>query len=605
MKDYNLVQLLKEQFKKHSEKAILKIYKNDDWVEFSGKKCLSIIDKVSNALLNEGLEAGENVGIFSQNMPEWTLADIGSQAIGCPVIPIYATNTAEQVKYILNDAKLSVIFIGEKEQYKEVLEAMEDTDIALKKIIIFDESVELKNEQSVYFYDWIAQDLPEELSKEREKRFKNIDSEDIATIIYTSGTTGKPKGVVLNHRNFLSTIEEHKRRYNFKDTDTSLAFLPLSHIFERAWSFLILSCGMTNTYSKDPKTIAEMIIRTKPTAMCSVPRLYEKIYHLAIDTMKKSSAPVKNLFFWALKIGRKREELIRAGKPVGTFLKAKDGIAEKLVFKKFRKKLGGNLNFMPCGGAYLDDEIVSFFRAMRLPIITGYGLSETTATVSSGLVESYQLGTVGKPLNNIKIRIGENDEIQIKGGNVMQGYYNAPEETAKVFTDDGWFRTGDAGRIDDQGNLIITDRIKDLIKTAGGKYIAPQLVEGVLTNDPLIDQAVVYGERKPYAVALIAPNFESLKRWANEQKINYNNLSNLVQNSRVVELFNEKVKELQAKLAKYEQVKKIHLLDKELSMKDGEITPTLKPIRKNIFTKYKKFLEDLYNNSTNNNDKKD
>ena len=596
MKNYNLVQLLTEQFKKHSEKAILKIYKNKNWIEYSGKKCLDIIDKVGKSLLNEGAKKGDNIGIFSQNMPEWTLADIGAQSIGCPVIPIYATNVADQVKYILDDAKIEYLFVGEKEQYKEVLDVLNETDIPLKKIIVFDDTLKLENEQSIYFNDWISQELPESLAQQKEELYNDIDDEDIATIIYTSGTTGKPKGVILNHRNFLSTIEEHHRRYDFKSSDTSLAFLPLSHIFERAWTFLILSSGMTNVYNKNPKAIGEMMILVKPTAMSSVPRLYEKIYHLAMDTMSKSSAPVKKLFFWALKTGRKREELIRAKKPIGSYLAFKDKIAEKLVFKKFREKLGGNLNFMPCGGAYLDDEIVSFFRAMRLPIIVGYGLSETTATVSSGLVEEYKLGTVGKPLNNIEVRIGENDEIQIKGGNVMQGYYNDPEETAKVFTEDGWFKTGDAGKFDDEGYLMITDRIKDLIKTAGGKYIAPQFVEGVLTNDPLIDQAIVYGERKPYAVALIAPNFEILKNWANEQKINYNNLSNLVQNSSVVELFNKKIKELQAKLASYEQVKKFHILDRELSMKNGEITPTLKPVRKNIFEKYKEFLEDLYKN---------
>lgn len=594
MSHTNIATLLKAVFEKYSKKILLRIHREGNWVNFSGKQCNDLIEKIASSLLNEGVEHNENISIFSQNMPEWTLADIASISIGCPIVPIYATNVSEQVQYVLNDANIKIIFVGEQEQYEEVLSCINKGYGSLRKIIVFDKAVELKNEISIHLDDWLEQNLSQDFSEELISRRKKIMKTDVATIIYTSGTTGKPKGVILTHQNFLFQIESHKERYHFKDTDSSLAFLPLSHVFERAWTFLILSVGMLNTYNKDPRTIAEAIQLAQPTAMCSVPRLYEKIYHLAIDTMKNASAPVKNLFFWAVKIGTQREEYIRKHKKIPTLLKVKDTVAEKLVFKKFRKKLGGKLSFMPCGGAYLSDEVLNFFRAMRLPIILGYGLSETTATVTAGLKEDYTLGTVGKPLKNIQIKIGENDEILIKGDNVTKGYYNCPEENEKVFTEDGWFRTGDAGKIDTDGNLIITDRIKELIKTAGGKYIAPQLVENALTNDPFIDQAVVYGERKPYAVALIAPNFETLKKWANEQKINYNNLTNLVQNNSVVEMFNAKVKELQAKLARYEQVKKFHLLDKELSMKNGEITPTLKPIRKAIFAKYKKFLEDLY-----------
>lgn len=594
MKNYNLAILLKEQFTKYAQKPLLKIYRQRKWVEHTGKQCLETIEKIAASLLNEGLKKGETVGIFSQNMPEWTLADIAAMNIGCPTIPVYATNSADQVKYILKDADTRVIFVGEKEQYNELLLALKDKELNLKKIIVFDENVALKNDISVYFKDYVAQGNPKQYKDELAVRFNEIQPEDTATLIYTSGTTGKPKGVILSHTNFLAAIENHKARYALTDQDISIAFLPLSHIFERAWTFLALSFGMTNIYNQDPKSIAEMLLIAKPTAMCSVPRLYEKVYQMAMSTMSKSKAPIKKLFFWALEIGKKREEFVRTGKKIPTFLKIKDEIAEKLVFKKFRNKLGGNLSFMPCGGAYVSDEVVEFFRAMRLPLIVGYGLSETTATVSSCQINDYELGSVGKPINNVEVKIGENNEILIKGKTVMKGYYNRPEENEKAFTKDGWLKTGDAGRFDEKGNLLITDRIKELIKTAGGKYIAPQMVENILMKDPSIAQAVVYGERKPYAVALITPNFEWLKDWSKEQNINFQNMVELIKNQKVVKYFEQKVNDLQRELARYEQVKKIYLLSQELSMENGEITPTFKPIRKAIFAKYFNELEGLY-----------
>ncbi|AFL97899.1 AMP-dependent synthetase/ligase [Ornithobacterium rhinotracheale] len=594
MKNYNLAILLKEQFTKYAQKPMLKIYRQKKWVEHTGKQCLETIEKIAASLLNEGLKKGDTVGIFSQNMPEWTLADIAALNIGCPTIPVYATNAADQVKYILNDAETSVVFVGEQEQYNELLLALENQELSLKKIIVFDENVPLKNDISVYFKDYVAQGNPEQFKTELAERFNEIDSDDTATLIYTSGTTGKPKGVILTHTNFLAAIENHKERYDLTDKDVSMAFLPLSHIFERAWSFLALSVGMTNIYNRDPRSIADMLLIAKPTAMCSVPRLYEKVYQMAINTMSKSKAPVKKLFFWALEIGKKREEYVRNGKNLPFGLKIKDQIAETLVYKKFREKLGGNLSFIPCGGAYVGDEVVEFFRAMRLPLIVGYGLSETTATVSSCQINDYELGSVGKPINNVDVKIGENNEILVKGRTVMKGYYNRPEENEKAFTKDGWFKTGDAGRFDEKGNLVITDRIKELIKTAGGKYIAPQMVENVLTKDPEIAQAVVYGERKPYAVALITPNFDWLKNWAKEQNINFQNMVELIKNKKVVKYFEQKVHDLQSELARYEQVKKIYLLSQELSMENGEITPTFKPIRKAIFAKYQNELEGLY-----------
>ncbi len=583
--------LIMNRMKKYDNKVMMRIKNGDTWKEFTGKQSLSFMKKVSHSLLLEGVQHQEKVGIYSQNMPEWTFADIGAIAIGAIAVPIYATNVDSQAKYIIDDADIRILFVGEQQQYDETLKIIDNTP--LEKVIVFDQKVALTHPKTVYFNDWISQNHASVASsyKEREALLRE---EDLATIIYTSGTTGEPKGVMLNHSNLVNMCKNHDIRFTLTEEDSSLAFLPLSHIFERGWTFYTFHKGMCNTYSSNPKEIAQVLKQAKPTVMCSVPRLYEKIHDAIYANLQKASSFKKGIFHWSVKVGKKAEKYFSQQEKVPFFINLQYKIADKLVFSKIREQFGGRLKFMPCGGAFLANEITSFFRIAGLPIIIGYGLTETSATVTSYELTKYKIGTVGTPLPNTEIKIGENDEILVKGTGVMKGYYNKPEETAQVFDKDGWFKTGDSGKMDENGNLIITDRIKDLIKTSGGKYIAPQHLEVVLTKHSFISQAVVTGEGKPYPSALLVPNFEALKDWAMHKKIAFDNAKDLIQMPNVVEKYNSIVNDLQARLAQFEKVKKFTLMPREFTMEDEEITPTFKPKRKTIYQKYKELIDKMY-----------
>ncbi len=583
--------LVLNRMKKYEQKVMMRIKRDDVWVEFTGGECFSFMKKVAHSLLLEGVQHQEKIGIYSQNMPEWTFADIGAISVGAITVPIYATNVDSQAKYIIDDADIHILFVGEQQQYDETLKIIDKT--ALKKIIVFDKNVTLTHPKAVYFEDWISQNHATVASsyKERESMFR---IEDLATIIYTSGTTGEPKGVMLDHSNLVNVCVNHDLRYDLTDEDSSLAFLPLSHVFERGWTFYIMHKGMCNTYNSNPKEIAQIVREAKPTVMCSVPRLYEKIYQVIYSNIQKASVFKKVIFRWSVRVGKRAEKYFSQQKKVPFFTNLQYGIADKLVFAKIRQQLGGRLKFMPCGGAFLANDITSFFRIAGLPILIGYGLTETTATVTSPELNNYKLGTVGKVLPNTEVKIGANDEILVKGTGVMKGYYNKPKETAEVFDEEGWFKTGDSGKMDENGNLIITDRIKDLIKTSGGKYIAPQHLEVVLTKHSFITQAVVAGEGKPFPSVLLVPNFEALKAWALHKKISFNDAKELIHLPKVIEKYDRIVNDLQKRLAQFEKVKKFTLMSREFSMEEKELTPTFKPKRKTIYQKYKELIDKMY-----------
>ncbi len=587
----HLGELIINRMKQYENKVMLRSKNANTWQELTGKQVLEYIEKVGLALLADNVQHQEKIGIYSQNMVEWTLADVGAIAIGAVSVPIYATNIAQQAKYIIEDAQIRILFVGEQQQYDEVLQIIDDT--CLDKVIVFDNTVSLSHPKTLYFDDWLAEDH-QDLLDNYQQRKQQLQADDLVTIIYTSGTTGEPKGVMLDQSNIIETCVNHDIKYHLTDQDSSLSFLPLSHVFERAWVYYVFHKGMCNIYNKDPKQIAEVIQEVKPTVMCSVPRLYEKIYHSIYTKLQDASFAKKQIFHWAVAVGKKAEKYLNNNQKVPFVLNKQYQLADKLVFAKIRQQLGGNLKFMPCGGAFLSAEITSFFKIAGLPIIIGYGLTETTATVTSFDVDSCTLGTVGMPLPNTEIKIADNDEILVRGKGVMRGYYNKAEETAKVFDDEGWFKTGDAGKIDEHGNLIITDRIKDLIKTSGGKYVAPQHVEIVLTDHSFISQVIVIGEGKPYTTALLVPDFEALQSWANYKEIAFDNESDLISNQQVIEKYDHIVAELQKCLAQFEKVKKFTLMPREFSMEEGELTPTFKPKRKVIAEKYKDIIDQMY-----------
>jgi long-chain acyl-CoA synthetase len=578
-----------------SKKAIF--YKNNKlkkWVGISWEDFGNQIQKLSKALLNFGIQPQQNVAIFAQNMPQWIISDIAIMSIKAVTVPIYATNSTKETEYIIKDAEISILFVGSQEEYDKSLEIIE-TSKFLKLIVVFDESIVIEHgENSIYFKDFINLKSTEKIDNELQYRINNCSLDDLASIIYTSGTTGEPKGVMLDHHNFAASLKAHDYELKVSENDVSLSFLPLSHIYERSWVFFCLHRGMEVYFNENPKQIAEVLKEVKPTVMCTVPRIFEKIYS-AIQDKKKEASPTKiKLMDWALNVGNTyNNQYLRLEKTPSILLKLKYKIADKLVLSKLRTVFGGNIKFMPCGGAPLASELVTYFHSFGLNVKCGYGLTETTATASLFGNTQFEFNSAGKAIEGTSIKIGDNNEILVKGPGVMKGYYKKPVETAKVFKD-GWFCTGDAGKIDKKGNLIITDRIKDLMKTSGGKYIAPQKLESALINDSFIEQIAVIGDQQKYVTALAVPSFENLKKYALEHKITFKDIEELISHNQIKELFEKRFEELQKEFSKFEKIKKFTLLSKEFTIEAGEITATLKLKRKVILKKYKALIDKMY-----------
>jgi long-chain acyl-CoA synthetase len=595
--DYKpLVEDIKHNVKRFKDKPAM-YFKNDalhkwegiSWTDFGER-----IQQLSKALLKFGIQPQENVGILSENKPEWILADISIMGIRAVTIPIYATNSKKEVEYIVNDAEISILFVGSQDAYNKSLEISKSNDF-LKLIIALDKDIVFKNNKnSVYLNDFMAIEADENIEVELQKRHAECDLNDLASIIYTSGTTGVPKGVMLDNNNFVASLKAHDVELKVNEKDVSLSFLPLSHIYERSWVFYCLHSGIEVYFNQDPKQIAEVIKEVRPTVMCTVPRIFEKIF-AAIQDKRKEASPVKmKLASWALGIGNAyNNKYKRFDKKVPFPLEMQFKIADKLVLSKLRDVFGGRIKFMPCGGAPLSSDMVSFFHSFGLNIKCGYGLTETTATVSLFGDRNFEFNSAGKAIVGTEIKIGDNNEILVKGPGVMRGYYKKPNETAEVFKD-GWFCTGDAGTLDAEGNLVITDRIKDLMKTSGGKYIAPQKLEMALISDSFIEQIAVIGDQQKYVTALAVPSFENIKKYALEHEISFKDIEELISHNKIKDLFEQRFEELQKEFSTYEKVKKFTLLSKEFTIEEGEITATLKLKRKVIQTKYKEHIDKMY-----------
>ena len=592
-KENRLIELIREMDPKSDREALR--YRNRQthkWEHHTWSDLRTLVKNTSQSLLNLGVGIQENVGIFSQNMPEWTIADLSIMGINAVSVPIYATNTADQTRYIIDEAKIKTLFVGDEEQYSKALEIYSSSSSTLEKIIVFNDMVSITVPAAIHFSKFISNQSPDR-EEEIEQRRNAMTEDDLATIIYTSGTTGEPKGVMLSHGNFNQAFRIHDMRLQLSEDDHSLCFLPLCHVFERAWSLYALNKGVTLSYLEDPKRIIETLSEVKPTALCSVPRLYQKAYHTIKAQVSKSSVVKRTLFNWALKTGHAFAEYQRMEKEAPFGLKIKHLIADRLVFRKIRNIFGGRLRIIPCGGAPLSGEITAFFHALGIPILIGYGLTETCASVTVFPDKHYKFGTVGVVMPEVEVKLGPQNEILVKGDTVMKGYYLKPEETEKVFVD-GWFRTGDEGVMDEDGHITITDRIKDLMKTSNGKYVAPQPIESLLTNDNYIEQAILIGDDKPYITALLVPNYEVLKEYARSLNINYHTIDELVEKSHIRELYEAKLMQLQASLANFEQIKKFKLLPQDFSMQMGELTPTLKIRRKIVIQHFSAMIDEMY-----------
>ena len=588
--------LIRERISTYGDRAALgfKDKTLNTWNTMSWNQMGEKIDAVAKALINEDIHEQEMVGIFSGNMPEWILSDFALMSIRAVSIPIFSTDPISQVAYIIRETEMKLIFVGEQEQYNKVLEIAEQKDIAYK-IVVFDESVDLKDYgKAIYYKQFYAKWIDDKDNTELNKRLSELDEEDIATILYTSGTTGEPKGVVLRNRNFDSFLRIHTEYLTvLTETDTTLAFLPLSHIFERAMTILALHKGATCYFLSNPRGVVDALQVVRPTFMCTVPRFFEKTYNVIFEKIATSSYLKKKIFYWAIGVGEKVMNLHRLDQNIPLIDKIKYSLADKLVLKQGRQAFGGNIRYLPCSGSMLPDNINIFFQSAGIHIIYAYGLTETLATVTAYPLTKFKFGTVGQPLPYVQVKIGKDNEILIKEDSLFSEYYKKPEETRAAY-EDGWFKSGDSGEMDEEGNLIMKERIKDLIKTSVGKYVAPQQIESVLSSEPLIEQVVVIGDDRKFLTALIVPSFPALEAYAEKLKITFANREEMLSNSQIVKLMKARLHAVQKNLANYQKVHKFTMLANEFSIDTGEFTSTLKMKRKIISQKYSILIEKMY-----------
>ncbi|BBR37960.1 long-chain fatty acid--CoA ligase [Aeromonas allosaccharophila] len=594
MPKLHLVRLMRERIAQLGNKAALRVQQDGQWRAIGWRTLGQAMDYCAQALIRAGHQPTEMVGIYARNMPEWTQADLGILAARGVSVPIYPTSTLEQLRYIVRDANIGLLFVGEQPQFDQALNLLKDGEI--RQIVALDGNVNLHGcPQASHFQEFLVSgnhQPSEQVLRERESQYR---MDDLLTLIYTSGTTGEPKGVMLDFANVAACFEMHNSRLDLNPQDVSLCMLPLSHVFERVWSFYVLYCGGENVYIRDPQKVMDVIGEVQPTVMCAVPRLYEKAYAMIQAKVAQAPALRRALFGWATKVGKQMVATRQAGKSASPQLYAQLWLAERLVFRKLRARFGGRTRFLPVAGARLADDVNLFFQAMGLNLKYGYGMTETTATVCCYEDSQFKLGSIGTALNGIEVKLGENNELLVRSPTVMRGYYNKPDATAEVMTEDGFLRTGDAGELDSQGNIYFTERLKELMKTSNGKYVAPQLVEGTIGKDRFIEQIAIVADARHFVSALIVPCFESLEEYARSINLQYQCKSELLRNSRVKEFFEARIADLQKELAKFEQVKKFTLLPSAFSMELGELTPTMKLRRKIIEAKYQSEIEAMYN----------
>lgn len=592
---YHLVTRLQQQKQQRGDKIALRQWcEQGQNTDYTWQQVGAFSENLAHALLTEGVGIQENIAIFSHNSALWTLVDLAVLQCRAIVVPLYATSNDEQAAYIINDAQTRILFVDGQKQAEIALSLLEQCPTLAKIIIMDPETAAIPSHPAVCtLHQFMDRDVSAS-AQELSQRIADCSLDDLFTLIYTSGTTGEPKGVMLDYRNVAAQLYLHDERLTLNENDTSLSFLPLTHVFERAWSFYVMHTGALNVYLSDTNLVREALISVKPTVMCAVPRFYEKVFSGIYKKVAQAPWYKRALFHWAVRTGKKTLDAQQQGKSLSWLAARCDNVARQRVLSKLRDVLGGNIRFLPAAGARLDDEIIRFFLAIGINIKYGYGMTETCATVSCWENTGYRLGSIGVPLPDVDVRIGEKNEIQVRGPVVMRGYYNKPEETRQAFTEDGWLRTGDAGELDEQGNLFITERLKDLMKTSNGKYIAPQMLEGTLGQDRFIEHIAIVADARKFVSALIVPCFDTLEEHARALNLKYLDRMELLKNSQIVALFESRLKELQKNIAAFHQVKRFTLLPQNFSMELGELTPTLKLRRKVIAQRYHQEIESMY-----------
>ena len=552
-------------------------------------------DLFAYGLVELGLKKNDSVALISENRPEWVYADFAMQLLGIINVPLYPSLTSDSIEYILNDSEAKAIIVSSGFQLNKVLKIIKNCK-HLKQIIIFNEHEDEDGKEKILTFKEVQEKGKDRKKKNPQLLIKTsgeIKENDVCTIIYTSGTTGEPKGVILTHKNIISNVNAALIIFPITKDDIFLSFLPLCHIFERmAGYYTALAAGCTIYYAESIEKVATNLQEAKPTLMTSVPRLFERIQSRIIKNVESQSVTKQKIFYWALEIGRQFIAAKKKGS-VPIALGAKHRIADKLVFKKLRERTGGRLRFFISGGAALSRELGEFFEAAGIQIVEGYGLTESSPVIAANRPDDYKFGTVGKPLPGVEVKIASDGEILARGPNIMKGYFKKKKETEETVID-GWLHTGDIGVFDSDGFLMITDRKKHLFKTSAGKYIAPTPIENIFLTSKYIDQFVLIGDRRTFLSALIVPDYEALKEFADAHKIPYTDESELTGHEKIYKLIEDDMSKLQKKLANYERVRKFALLDKPFTIESGEITPSLKIKRKVVEEKYNYLIEQMY-----------
>lgn len=591
--------LIHEQAKKYGSKPVLTFrnFGSLEWRTISWNQFSMRVKQVSNALLNLGMNPQETIGVFAQNCVQYLYTDFGAYGVRVISIPFYATSSEQQIQYMIQDATVKYLFVGEQEQYDKA-HRIATLCPSLEKIIIFDPSVRISSHDpnSIYFEDFLrlGEGLPRQ--SEVEDCWKQSNYEDICNILYTSGTTGESKGVLLTYKMYHAALVANNKCVPVTEKDRVINFLPLTHVFERGWAYLCLSEGaqlIVNTY---PKEIQDSMRETHPTCMSAVPRFWEKVYVAVKARMESSSAMQRKLFYHALNVGRKRNiTYLARGKRVPLALEMEYKVLNRTILSLVRKQLGlENPNIFPTAGAYVSPEVEEFVHSIGIDMIVGYGLTESLATVSCDHKgEPFTVGSVGRPIEGIQIKISDEGEVMLKGDTITPGYFRREALNAEAFDAEGFFHTGDSGYLKD-GELFLKERIKDLFKTSNGKYVAPQMIESMLLVDKFIEQVAVIADQRKFVSALIVPEFTVLEEWAKRQNITFESREELCANKQVNEMMHERIDTLQQRLASYEQIKHFTLLAHHFSMESGELTNTLKLRRAVVNKNYQAVIDKMY-----------
>ena len=595
----HLSRLILDQAKKYGDREAL-IYKDfggSEWKSYSWNQFSDMVKKVSNALLNLGVKVQENLGVFAQNSVQYLFCDFGAWGVRAVTIPFYATSSEQQIQFMISDAKIRYLFVGEQEQYDKARRIFA-TCPTLERIIVFDKNVHLSSLDlsSMYFDDFLklGENYPRQTEVESLQAQASMD--DIANILYTSGTTGDSKGVILTCGQYAAAMEANDKCVPVGENDRVLNFLPFTHIFEKGWKILCITEGATLIVNTYPMEVQQSMRQTHPTCMSSVPRFWEKVYMGVLEQIEKASAPKRKFFMHALKIGKKHNiEYLSKGKRPPMLLHMEYEMLNKTVFSLVRKELGlENAHFFPTAGATVNPKVEEFVHAIGINMIVGYGLTESLATVSCNhLGKPYTVGGVGIPIEGIDIKISEEGEVLLKGPTITKGYYNREDLTKAAFTEDGYFKTGDSGYLKN-GELFLKERIKDLFKTSNGKYIAPQMIESKLLVDKYIDQIAIIADQRKFVSALIIPVYALLEEYARENKIPFENREQLCKDPQINQMMKERIDTLQQQLAHYEQIKRFILLPNHFTMEKGELTNTLKIKRRVLNENYKKEIDAMY-----------